>query len=137
MIYNNQSIMASLICSALALDSDGHLLFKDYLPEEKVYYKHLRFQSLNLTLSYLSEFCSQQSILQLTSELLQDISLSNFRDRNSQKIHPKTTRVRQYLRKFNFFYRYYVNSYPNNLKTASNKKINMLAIKSLFLISSL
>jgi len=46
--------------------------------------------------------------------------------------------VQQYLRKFNFLYRYYyANTYPNNLSRLSTKKTNLLAIKSLFFLNSL
>lgn len=46
--------------------------------------------------------------------------------------------VRQYLRKFNYLYNYlYTKTYPNQLSKLSSKKINMLAIKSLFLIHNL
>ena len=46
--------------------------------------------------------------------------------------------LRQYLRKFNYLYNYlYTKAYPNRLSKLSSKKINMLAIKSLFLIHNL
>lgn len=47
-------------------------------------------------------------------------------------------RLRQYLRKFNFFYcYYYLKYYPNNLSKLSRKKINTLGVRSLFIIHSL
>ena len=46
-------------------------------------------------------------------------------------------RLKQYLRKFRFFYQYYyLKCYPNNLSTLSIKKINCIAIKSLFVLNS-
>ena len=44
-------------------------------------------------------------------------------------------RFQQYLRKFDFFYRYYyISTYPNDLSLLSTKQSNMLAIRSLFLL---
>ena len=46
--------------------------------------------------------------------------------------------LKQYLRKFRFFYLYYyLKAYPNDLSTLSIKKINMIAIQSLFFLTSI
>ena len=46
-------------------------------------------------------------------------------------------RIKQYLRKFTFYYCFYMAKYPMRLANFSQKKINMLAIKTLFFVYSL
>jgi hypothetical protein len=73
----------------------------------------------------------------LISQLIQVLN-SVFINSKVEKNCPEYKQFRQYLRKFNFFYNYYyLNKYPNKVSTLSSKKINMLAIKSLFVIHSL
>ena len=46
-------------------------------------------------------------------------------------------RLKQYLRKFTFFFQASMRKYPNQFSLLSSKKTNMLAVQNLFLISGL
>jgi hypothetical protein len=73
---------------------------------------------------------------ELRSQLVETLnSISRTSNLNQENRSVKNERLRQYLRKFSFLYRYfYLKVYPNNLSTLSIKKVNMLAIKSIFLL---
>jgi len=75
-----------------------------------------------------------------TTHLLRNTSI-NLRtvwqtDKSKNKIPPyQLHRLRQYLKKFKFLYKKYcLTTYPNNLIHLSNRKLNKLAIKILFIL---
>ena len=84
----------------------------------------LEFQDSTNVLEYLLWSCSSYSLHELIVQLLQTLSIFSCDNLQNQSF--KGERLKQYLRKFAFFYRYYyVNKYPNELSTVSIKKINM------------
>jgi hypothetical protein len=94
--------------------------------------------STNILLKYLSNHESMISSRELAFQLLQllNIRVVNDAPKPSYACYEQE-HLRQYLRKFRFFYLYYyLKVYPNDLSTLSIKKINKLAIRSLFLLHS-
>ena len=131
-----------LICSLLAL-SDSNILLKvqtNHLStNNKILHTITKSQQVDFLLIYLSNIHSKVSLYEIISQLIQTVN-------TTFKLHSDYLKsscyenelLKQYLRKFNFFYKYYyINNYPNELSMASIKKINMLAIKSLFLLYSI
>tara|TARA_B100000475_G_scaffold200870_1_gene186437 strand:+ start:170 stop:577 length:408 start_codon:yes stop_codon:yes gene_type:complete len=126
----------NLICSLLALTTDTNLLKKKSDDAVKVIlqYEEIGFfdesfltTPLNINKQVIKPCISETfkivSQLEVTSLLPRDYEYS---------------KLRQYLRKFSFYYKcYYGRHYPNNLANISNKKINMLGLKSLLNLSSL
>ena len=89
---------------------------------------------------YLLDKGLKESIKEISTQLIQNLIVLLRYDRIivTRTQFDKNEQLRQYLRKFSFFYRYYyIKKYPNDLSKLSNKKTNMLAIKSLFLLQSL
>ena len=99
------------------------------------------FHSTNLLYCYLPLICSNNSLLIINSYILQNLNILstfyNIKVKTKNK-YSENERVKQYLRKFAYFYQYYYQKYyPNDLSTLSIKKVNMLAIRNLFFIHSL
>jgi predicted metal-dependent peptidase len=124
-----------LTCSVLALSSGNHLIQKDLLPFNKS--RNLVFTSPSFLYEYMVYINANPILLDLGAELLQAIMKTRITHTVIQRKTITNKLVKQYLRKFTFFYRYYINSYPNDLTTLSRKKINTAAVHGLFLITSL
>lgn len=89
---------------------------------------------------FLSEYLLNKelnlTIRKIIFPLIQTLNIIAEKD-NNESIVPYE-QLKQYLRKFSFFYRYYyLKAYPNDLSTISTKKINRLAIKALFYLYSI
>ena len=133
----------SLICSIQALDTWNSVPQKsDYLFAEDSFLQDL--SSSEQTKSFVNILCNIYTypiLYDLTLQLSQSLRMKE----NTYSLGPDlseafigTDLLKQYLRKFNFFYRYYfVKIYPNDFATLSIKKTNMMAIKSLFFIQSI
>ena len=134
--YTN-SIKLSLICSILALSSWKRITQK--VPRFNKELEVIKYQPLNFLDDYLSYIQSDTAVQELIIQLLKTFNRNiNDKEFRLTQAEIENDRLKQYLRKFNFFYRYYyIKSYPNDLSTLSIKKMNMLAIKSLFFIHSL
>lgn len=134
--YTN-SIKLSLICSILALSSWKRITQK--VPRFNNELEVINYQPLNFLDDYLSYIHSDTVVQELIIQLLQTFNRNiNEKEFRLTQAEMENDRLKQYLRKFNFFYRYYyIKNYPNDLSTLSIKKMNMLAIKSLFFIHSL
>ena len=137
-IKNPTLIKISLTCSSLALDACHH----EMQDNSKGYFKEGSFrdkdglQPANFLLDYLLTSYLTGPTFELRSQLVETLnSISRTSNLNQENRSVKNERLRQYLRKFSFLYRYfYLKVYPNNLSTLSIKKVNMLAIKSIFLL---
>ena len=138
--YNELTIL-SLICTILALNTWNSLLEAETksVDQNNSFTQNLLFQPMNFLYIYLSVLNVNAQIYHLTSQLLQTLRITFVS--NNFKINSQWNEnelLRQYLRKFNFFYcYYYINTYPNDISLLSVKKLNMLAIRSLFLIHSI
>ena len=131
----------SMICTILALSTWNSLSQTEAkcLEQNGVLTQTLIFQPMNFLYAYLLSFILDRSVYNLTSHLLQTLNTA-FTANNSKKNlqEDENDLLRQYLRKFTFFYcYYYINTYPNDLSLLSGKRLNMLAIKNLFLIHSI
>lgn len=74
----------------------------------------------------------------LNFTLLKSLETTMTFDKVYLKYHTQDNKkIRQYLRKFSFFYYSFMKRYPNDLNKLSQKKMNMIAIKTLFFINSL
>lgn len=117
------SSLVSLKRNVLFLHKKNHVTNSSY-PKNKKYY--ILFKE--------NKYIYNSNILQKSSYFLK-ISLSRKYSNNKLM---KTHFIRQYLRKFSFYYKHdYVNHYPNNISFTSPKKNNMLGIKNLFLLLGL
>ena len=96
------------------------------------------FQSDELAVESLLNIRSDEAIQEVIVKLINAV---NSMTRNVDKLQAKYLEpdcIKQYLRKFNFFYRYYyISRYPNDFSMLSFKKVNMLALTSLFFLCSL
>jgi len=130
-----QLIQIALICSFLALTIEISFL-------GSARSQALNEQSVNCC---LLEFLVTSSIApsvqfvipKLTSQLFHSLQvLLPEEDKSSIRLQNCSPDfLIQYLRKFNFFFRYYyINKYPNDLTKLSYKRINMLGVKTLILI---
>jgi hypothetical protein len=120
----------SLVCTYLALgrkkNCQINLLDNDYL--KSVYLKKCLLD------------CNLNKILKnIASQLIPILNTTyEFDHQGLYMIKIENNRIQQYLRKFMFLYSYYhLKRYPNDLSRLSFKKINMLAVRNLFLIQSL
>jgi hypothetical protein len=127
----------SLVCSVLALGS-WHLTSQNST-QASIMLKTLKVHPLNFLFFSLVTVDSNTALQELIKELLQTLNTTfDIAEAKLKIVGVKNERLKQYLRKFNFFYRYYYLSvYPNDLSATSLKKTNTLAIKSLFLIHSI
>ena len=136
-IINVDSLNHCLICSLLALGYSNFLFQSNELVVKKDNLT-LEFNSPKFLLSYLSNRKQQGFINYLRKQLIKLVFVI---DQPAQKLGVTdfdSNMVRQYLRKFSFFYSYYyLKKYPNDLSLLSIKKINMLAIRSLFILYNL
>jgi hypothetical protein len=134
-------INISLVCTILALNTYDPLLQVEtkIVEQNQILTQNIAFQPTNFLYVYLLSIDTNRSIYELTSPLLQ--TLDRTFTTNSLKLNNQLYEnvfLQQYLRKFTFFYcYYYINVYPNDLSRLSDKKLNMLAIRSLFLIHSI
>ena len=130
-------IKVSILCSALALNPWNFV----ELHSKNVFndIETLNLKSLRLLVVYFSNLFSNLALHEVTTSLLQTYKMT-FESNNSnlKDIDNRNERFKQYLRKFTFFFNYYYNnSYPNDLSKLSRKKINTLAVRSLFFLHSL
>lgn len=129
-----------LTCSLLAMDSTITVLDKQNLNKKK----SLAENYIVLSFTFLSEYLLENDILLTLQILIKEIlqpfkkSKSNINCKISVTENNKNKLLKQYLRKFSFFYQfYYARHYPNKPTQLSYKKVNMLAIYSLFIFESL
>ena len=129
-----------LICSILSLSTWNLLLQGNNMD---LYINKIRglnfiFQSEDFTVESLLNTRSNEAIREIIVKL---INVVNSMTRNVEKLQSKyleSDYIKQYLRKFNFFYRYYhISKYPNDFSILSFKEVNMLALRSLFFLCSL
>ena len=129
-----------MICTILALSTWSSLSQTEAkcLEQNGVLTQTLIFQPMNFLYAYLLSFILNRSVYNLTSHLLQTLNTA-FTANNSKKNlqEDENDLLRQYLRKFTFFYKSFINIYPNDLGNFSSKDSNMLAIKCLYLLTSL
>ena len=143
-ILKSRVNITSLICTIFSLSSlvslKRNVLFlhrKNYVTNFS-YSKNKKYYILFKENKYIYNL----NILQKSSYSLK-ISLSKKYSKLFKKILSKnklmkTHFIKQYLRKFSFYYKHdYVNHYPNNISFTSPKKNNMLGIKNLFLLLGL
>ena len=126
----------SIVCTALALNPWNfvELESRDVFGNSET----VKLKSIDVLVNYVSTISSNIALNELIASLLQTYKMtfernnSNLTDRGE-----RNERFKQYLRKFTFFFNYYYNkSYPNDLSKLSVKKINTLAVRSLFFIYS-
>ena len=137
---NNNLLQISLMCSLLALGA-GDLLLQNNLQQKiknQTLYQTYQFQSINCIRKYLSSTQSSKALRETIVKMLKTLDSSPTVDRiNLHEVKGGGIRIRQYLRKFTFFYKSFINIYPNDLGNFSSKDSNMLAIKCLYLLTSL
>ena len=127
----------SIVCSALALNpwNFDELNSRNVFDDSEI----LQSQSISVLAHFILNMSSNIALHEVVGSLLQTYKMqlktknSNLTDQDSQN-----ERFKQYLRKFTFFFNYYYNnSYPNDLPTLSRKKVNTLAVRSLFFMYSI
>lgn len=122
-------IFICTILSLITLDP----LFQDKLEIENTFEKE-KLSSLLFSPSDLLNNYRNSTVIDLVSQII-EITAFKIKEFGLDNKLFEERLLTQYLRKFNFFYRYfYLKIYPNDLLSLSTKKINMLAIRSLFII---
>jgi hypothetical protein len=136
---DNSIIKTSLLCCIFSLTSWNSTALtrnKNNLPDQFLA-GEITLQSTNFLLNQTFNLYSKKEVQDLVLQLIK-VPTSVFISSKMEKNCIEYKQFRQYLRKFNFFYRsYYLNKYPNKVSTLSSKQINMLAIRSLFVIHGL
>ena len=125
-----------ILCTILSLNTRNPL-FQITAETNKPLSLNIRFQSIDLVVSQFLDLGSHLLVQEIAFKLL--CALNNrFTISGDSLQYQEYEEVKQYLRKFTFFYcYYYINNYPNDISLLSIKKINQLAIKGLFIINSL
>ena len=138
---NLYSIKIGLICSILALDSflpsfqETNLRVVDSFTEELIYTE----QYSSNFLQWLNKIRSNDIFQDLLMPFVPILKLMILNDSClSKDQYVVKERLKQYLRKFLFFYRsLYTTHYPNDTSLVSVTKVNTLAIQSLFILYGL
>ena len=114
-------IFANLFFSLIALEASNLSNFLDCM---QFFYKRNN-DFITLFLKKVTRKCSSRIKIK---------KLSNFlTNERIEKDHFK-----QYLKRFSFLYRsFMLNSYPNNIFQLDNKKLNIVAVESLYLLNNL
>ena len=115
----------------------------------KVPFEHLEMSCINRTffstqkeieptISKLKCYFSNYEVQQTTKSFL--TTLTNIFDQTNKKVCTtlERQRMQQYLRRFSFLYQSFVlKTYPNDLSKINYYKMNMLAIKNLYILNNL
>jgi hypothetical protein len=115
----------------------------------KTPFEHLEMSCLNRTsfstqrevkptIFKIKRYFSNYEVQQTTKSLL--TTLTNIFDQKNKKICTTVERqiMQQYLRRFSFLYQSFVlKTYPNDLSKINYYKMNMLAIKNLYILNNL
>ena len=138
---NNSLYSISLICSILALSpwSLSEQIFFLWVEEKFSDSNYSISSSINNTLKYyLINYWERESLPELSYQLLQTLNtLTSINNKQNLDNIYNFDCFKQYLRKFRFFYQYYyLKVYPNDLSTLSFKKVNKLAITSIFILNN-
>ena len=129
----------SLLCSIIAIDGFNSVNTNQDKLETTNVYRTAMNHPIFIFSGSVENITSNRIIRDLVSSLI--VTLKSTLSLNS-KILPSFEndhlQLQQYLRRFLFLYcYYYINTYPNDLTKLSVKKINMLAVRNLFLIYNL
>ena len=137
-VENQEYIVAnSLFISILALNSIRVPLENEKISDvNKTSFSTLTLAKFNISefKSYFSNYEVQQTIKPFL------ITLTNILQQPIEKvdISIERQRIKQYLRRFSFLYQSFVlKTYPNDLSEINYYKINMLAIKNLYILNNL
>ena len=135
-LENAVLIKMSLICSLVALNPDN--LVVQFSKSQPFTYNspHLffEFQLLNAGISLLLENKFYSSPYGLDSNSFKTDNPTIYNE-NWEIFYGEKKLIYKYVKTFSFFYRYfYKKLYPNDLSTLSTKKLNMVALQSLFII---
>jgi hypothetical protein len=117
------------------LSSGTHSLQLTENPELDKYCDSYLLKGLNQNISQCSK---KRGIISLVDNLTTTIKASQYKSHIDRKhLYTENELVRQYLRKFTFFYHNEIKNYGTDLLNISRKKTNSLAIEALFCIRSL
>ena len=127
----------SLVCSVLALGSWN--IISQTPAKVTITLRTIKLQPLHSLFFSIANIESNLPLQELVMDLLQTLNTTfDLTDVKLMTIGITNKRLKQYLRKFNFFYSYYYLSvYPNDISTLSRKKTNTLAIKNLFFLHNI
>lgn len=134
-----QLIEVGITCSILALYNDNPVNQSFLTTTTFKSSRDTRLVTKKILKQLLHNNKTPKTVQILASYLIQYLrnSTSTIKS-NRKKNRMGELRFQQYLRRFSFFYKYYyLQYYPNNLNQLSQKKTNMLAIQSLFILQSL
>ena len=132
-----ENVKVSLICSALTLHTWNPISGTNIGDIRRTWVAVEEYKLNYFLLNYVSIVYKNKMLQEIIWKLLQILFKIN-RGMDGIMKEQDVELFRQYLRKFAFFYRYYyLNNYPNDFSELSAKKINVLAVKSLFLIYGL
>ena len=138
-VDNNTLTKISLLCTILALDVSNPL-FQNMVNSKEGDNIMYKYQLTDILLNYHPTLQSNTALQEIALLLVQTLNVTlKHKEMSIQKCNEELEieRLKQYLRKFTFFFQAYIRKYPNQLSVLSSKKTNMLAVQNLFLISGL
>lgn len=126
----NSLILSIIVLNTISLPTQKNIKFEEYsIDLRKVFFFYSSFLELEV-LFYGWE------IKKILIELI--TLINNNRLLTNQISQGENYKLKQYLRKFSFLYKKLVlTNYPNDLSTIKQQKVNMLAIKNLYILDSL
>tara|TARA_B110000444_G_scaffold257585_1_gene296360 strand:- start:4163 stop:4579 length:417 start_codon:yes stop_codon:yes gene_type:complete len=132
---NKKYIFDSLIITIIALDNFTPYLDQDLNGLEK-HINSSNFRTSNSLLVTSEIYFFNPTIKRKITLLLNSINKRSFK--RLKKNNFERQKIKQYLRRFSFLYQSFIlKNYPNDFSDIATHKINIRAIKNLYILSNL